>query len=243
MPLATPRYITQAGIQDRVLRYKWDDWQLEEIFDSEMEAFYGRMRKVAFRANIAFTTACGEWIIHRFGLLSNDPVPIQNMEASWAGIIDPCYSVYWEPLDEEWLGPIRGALSLAIIFSLEAIGDACQYTDPAVSSNRASNLAEHIMTSPGPFRVWRERVVERLERLYPLDEDDPMGDVVPREALDPTFDFRPQLTEQLVQAFLDNLIASANPFLRSPEEVMKEGFKGMPYRFDIEADRIARNDY
>ena len=233
MPLAAPKYIVDAGIQDNILRYEWDDWKLEDIFESESRAYYDLMSGVSFRANIAFTNACGEWIIHRYNLLSSDPVPLQNMEAAWAGLIDPCYSVYWEPPDEEWLGPIRGALSLAIIFSLEGIGDAYQYTDPAVSSNRASNLAEHIMSCPEPFQTWRERVVIRLQRMYPVDEDDPMGDVVPREALNPDFDFRLETTEQLVRAYLSNLVPAANPFLRTPEQMLKDGFQGPPYHFDI----------
>jgi hypothetical protein len=243
MPLTTPHYIVEAGIATTVLKYKWDDWKLDDVFETESQAFHDRMSRISFRANIAFTNACGEWIVHRYDLLSTDPVPLQNMEAAWAGLISPSYSVYWEPPDDEWRGPIRGALSLAIIFSLEAIGDAYHYTDPAVSSDRASNLAEHIIHSPGSFQTWRERVVERLERLYPLDEDDPLGNVVPREALDPEFDFHPEMSDRLVQTFLSSLSPMANPFLRTPEQMIKDDFVGTPYHFDIEADRIARNDY
>lgn len=243
MALTTPKYIANAGLKDNTLKYKWDDWKLEEIYGSEGDAFYNRMSKLSFRANIAFTNACGEWIVHRYDLLSNDPIPIQNIEAAWAGLIDPHYSVYWEPPDKEWLGPIRGALSLAIIFSLEAIGDAYRYNDPEVSADRISNLAEHIMTDPEHFQTWRENVVKRLENLYPRDENDPMGDVVPREALDPNFQFHPELTEKLVQNFLSNLDLSENSFLRSPTEMIEDGFEGTPYRFKMETDRIMRNDY
>jgi hypothetical protein len=243
MSLSIPKYVAEAGIQDRSLKYEWDDWHLEEIFDSETEVFHARMREVSFRANIAFTNACGEWIIHRYDLLSTDPVPLQNIEAAWAGTIDPAYAVYWEPPDEKWLGPIRGALSLAIIFALEASGDAFQYTDPAVSAYRSSNLAEHIMPAPQTFQEWRERVLKRLRTLYPLNEDDPLGDVVPREALDPDFDFNPEMTQNLVQTYLDHLDPRLNPFLRAPQQMLTSGFVGTPYRFDIEADRVTRHDY
>lgn len=243
MPLSTPRYIRDAEIRDVTLRYEWDDWKLEDIYESETDKFHERMSSISYRANIAFTIACGEWITYRYDVVSNDPVPHEHMEAAWAGLVDPWYAVWWEPPDEYWLGPIRGALSLAIIFTLEARADAYECLDVAESSDHASSVAEHVMTDPNPFRKWRERVVERLERLYPFDENDPMGDVVPKEALDPDFDFRPEMTEQLVQAYLSGLNSYANRFLRTPEEMLDCGFKGIPYRFDIEADSIARNDY
>ena len=160
------------------------------------------------------------------------------MEASWAGLIDPTYAVWWEPPDELWLGPIRGALQLAIIFTLEARAAAHDYTDPALSADNAWNIAEHIMTNTQPLTEWKERIIDRLERLYPVDKDDPMGDVVPSDV-----DFRVEMTEQLVQAFLSWLDPGTNRFLRTPEQMLELGFKGIPYHFDIKEDRIARDDY
>lgn len=243
MPLTIPRYIRKAKIQDVLLRYKWDDWNVQSFFELESDTFHKRMSGVSYRANIAFTIACGEWVVQRFDLVSDDPVPLDHMEASWAGMIDPLYAVWWEPPDEFWLGPIRGVLQLAIIFTLEAKAAANDYTDPALSAYHAWNIAEHIMTNPQPLTDWRERVVDRLERLYPFNEDDPMGDVVPKEVLDPDFDFQSEMAEQLVQAYLISLDPGTNRFLRTPKQMLEFGFKGTPYRFDIKEDRIARNDY
>jgi hypothetical protein len=199
------------------------------------------MSKVSYRAIMAFTNACAEWIVHRLILVSDDPEPCQHLEASWAGVIDPWYALYWEPPDEEWAGPIRGALQLAIIFTLEARMDAHACADPARSADYASNLAAHIQTNPQPFHEWREHAVMRLEHLYPFTEDDPMGDVVPREALDPDFDFQPDMTEKLIEVYLNGLNPASNRFLRAAQEMTKSGFKGVPYHFDLRADRAARN--
>jgi hypothetical protein len=70
-----------------------------------------------------------------------------------------------------------------------------------------------------------------------------MGDVVPREAMDPDFDFRPDLTEHLVQDFLRGLDPATNRLLRTPKEMLECGFKGVPYTFDMEEDRKNRNDW
>ncbi|WP_147445087.1 hypothetical protein [Corallococcus sp. CA053C] len=50
-----------------------------------------------------------------------------------------------------------------------------------------------------------------------------------REALDPDFDFRPEMAPTLIGAFLGNLNYEANPFLRTPEEMRKLFFEGIPY--------------
>lgn len=243
MVLDTPKYILDANISDTTLRYKWDDWDVQAVFQLEAGEFYEQMSNVSYRGNMAFIIACGEWVVHRFELLSDDPEPLDHMEASWAGMIDANYSLYWEPQDDEWIGPVRGALQLAILFTLEAKTLAYECGDIAERADYASNLTEHVMTNPKPFQEWRERILLRLERLYPYDEDDPMGDVVPREAMDPDFDFRPEMTQDLVQAYLNKLNPSTNQFLLTPEQMIEDGFKGKPYKFDMEEDKILRNDY
>jgi hypothetical protein len=243
MALSEPRYIRAARVSEPALRYTWDDWQLQAIFDNTQNAFRERMGRVSYRAALAFTIATGEWIVHRFDAVSDDPEPLRHMEAMWAGVVDSRYVRYWEPPDEYWLGPIRGPLRLAIIFTLEAMvdGDACG--DVGLSADRAVNVAVRVLPNADPYLAWRERVVERLERLYPFDPHDPMGDVVPREALDPDTEFDVALTNELVNHYLRGLSPSANDNLAPPEEMLEREFPGTPYRFDIQQDRIVRNAF
>ncbi len=56
------------------------------------------------------------------------------------------------------------------------------------------------------------------------------GLFVPREVFEPEFNFEPGETEHLIQEFIKNLDRE-NPFLRSPEEMLKLGFKGTPYKY------------
>jgi len=243
MSLTTPRYVEQAGVADPELHYEWDDWKLQEMFDTEDDSFRKRMTGVSYRATLAFTIATGEWIVHRYDRISSDPEPLLHMEAMWAGVVDSRYVKYWEPPDEYWLGPVRGALRLAIIFTLEAMVDADACADVALSADRASIIAQRVLTNPAPYLAWREQTVLRLEALYPYDKRDPMGDVVPREALDPDVDFRPETTERLVQHYLRNLDPARNRFLATPAEMLARKFPGTPYEFDMQQDRVARNDF
>jgi hypothetical protein len=80
----------------------------------------------------------------------------------------------------------------------------------------------------------------RLEFYYQRQTDETLGDVVPREALDPNFDFNPERTQFLIDRFLADLSRRTNPFLSSPEKMLEGGFVGTPYVFDMEADRQYR---
>jgi hypothetical protein len=243
MALPVPAYIRRANIQDVAVKYEWHDWHLQAMFDAPPDELRARLDALSLRANIAFANGVCEWIVYRFEGLSADPVPRDQIEAAWAGVVDSAYAVYWEPPTEDWTGPVRRPLFLAMVFMLEAKIDAYQYADPARSGHRATMIAERVLTDPEPFRDWREQALARLERFYPLDEDDALGDVIPRQALDPDFEFRPDMTEELIRLFLAGLDPGRNSRLLTPEEMLEAGFRGVPYRFDMEQDRIIRNDY
>ena len=104
-------------------------------------------------------------------------------------------------------------------------------------------MAEHVITHPEPYRASHERILERLTKLYPIDPDEKLGEVVPWQALDPNEDFKAEETEALIKQFLASLNWSTNAFLNSPQKMLKQGFKGTPYTFDIEKDRKARFDW
>jgi hypothetical protein len=243
MTLPEPSYISAARIADPALRYEWDDWQLQAIFDTDDNSFRDRMGRVSYRAALAFTIATGEWIVRRYDTVSADAEPLLHMEAMWAGVVDSRYVKYWEPTDERWLGPIRGPLRLAIIFSLEAMVDADACGDVGLSADRALKVALRVLPESRSYLAWRDRIVPRLEKLYPFDPGDPMGDVVPREALDSDVDFRPEMTEELVNRYLRRVTPESNRFLASPAEMLERDFAGTPYRFDLVQDRIDRNEF
>lgn len=78
---------------------------------------------------------------------------------------------------------------------------------------------------------------------YRLDADETMGDVVPREALDPEHSFDPANPQDLINDFLQRLCGSNNPFLCSYDEMSARGYKGPYCRFDQEYDRKLRFEW
>lgn len=244
MPLPIPKYIKAANIQNNILRYTWDDWKLEDIYaDLSDEELYDRVEELPYRAALALTIGCAEWVIHRLDGVSNDRIPHLYVEAAWAAVIDDKYLSEWQPTFEEWMGPIRGPLSVALLIICEAVGTLVHETEQAVPVLYIGNLAEHVLPDAEPFLAWREQVLERLLQLYPWNSDESLGEVVPREALDPVFPFKLELTESLIRDFLAGLDYQANPFLVSPEEMQESGFEGTPYRFNIEEDRRNRIEW
>jgi hypothetical protein len=246
MVLHVFKCIQTTDIQDNTIRYKWDDWNVEQAEEPIDEDFYKRLEGISQRANIAFTIGTAEWIIYRFGSVSNDSLPIQYLEAAWAQIVHWRYAGYsWNDFTKkaEWSGPVRGPLDIAMTRVMFAIQQAEADENPELRAAWITNLAQYLMANPTPYRRWCEWVMERLESLYRRDPEEKLGEVVPREALDPDFDLKVEKTESLINRFLGTLDYNTNPFLSSPEKMLEQGYEGRPYIFDIEKDRKARFEW
>jgi hypothetical protein len=245
MTLLARDYIERSKIRDTTIRYRWDDWDVEQAEQPVSKKLAKQLKKLSERANIAFAVATTEWIVYRLEWVLDDPMPFDYLEAAWAQIVDFRYSfVWWDPLhDHEWTGPVKGPIREAIAWVMEIIRVVEEDREhPARMCASLSRLAEYVMTDAAPYRAWRDRVIKRLEQYYPLDRSEPLGDVVPREALDPDFAFRPNQTEALVNQFLSRLNPKDHEFLNSHDDLLKEGFEGTPYVFNIEADRRLRSE-
>lgn len=246
MALSIPGYMKAARVQDRVIRYKWDDWDVNADEASLDEAVSERLGRLSQRAVLAFTIATAEWIVYRYGALVDEPMPSQYLQAAWAQIVDWHYgalTIEGDTDPREWAGPIKRPIWWGLLQTDFAIDEAEDDGEPEVGAVRVATLAEHVMTDPSHYRAWRERILERLEALYPMDPEEHLGEVVPREALDPDFDFHVDDTEALTNGFLSSLDHETNPFLNSPENMLNEGFEGTPYVFDLGSDRRRRLEW
>lgn len=254
MTLVVPTHILTANIQDNTIKYKWDDWgweKAEEPFDKEFAAILG---KISQRAILAFMCGTAEWIIERFATLADITAPNDYIEAAWVMLNDLRYrnQSWQEYAAKGWDGPIKKPIWIALLrveVAMEQL--AWEGTDPAKRATFISNLASYVMTDKEPYQRWRELTIERFISLYPRDLKDKLGDIVPRQALDPESDFDVEKTEILINEFLGGLNYHTNFFLKSPEEMQEvdtdedegEPFEGLPYKFDIEADRRSRSSF
>jgi hypothetical protein len=256
MTLPVAGYIQAANIQDESVRYEWDDWR--EIPDAQTvdEELLARLEGISERAVLAFMCATAEWIVYRFSRLLDNPAPFAYLEAAWAMTVDVHYgeaggAIGWEKYtyqSNEWVGPIKKPIGDALLRLEIAIQLLAQDgTDPVDRAVLLAALANHVMTDPAPYEQWCGQVLDRFESLYPLDSEDELGDVVPRQAANPAFDFHVENTEVLVNEFLSSLDYRSNMFLSSPEGMLESEytevlFEGTPYVFSMDEDRHARRE-
>lgn len=200
------------------------------------------LRQLSGRAVIAFTIGTAEWIFYRFGSLEESVLPWQCAEAGWAQIVDFRYSTHSDIDLEKWRGPVRGPIGIAMRRVRFVVNQTEVGGEPTWRAGRVAKLAEHVLPDSRPYREWRDVVMERLRRIYPASTEDPLGEVVPREAVD-LAPFDPADTTALVNRFLSGLDPRSNPFIDTPEFMRSQGFEGTPFAFDAEEDRRRRLEW
>lgn len=251
MNLSAPNYLKQSNCQENSVRYAWDDWKTLPALESFDQQLLTRLKRISQRAVLAFACGSAEWMVYRFDRLCDTAAPWNLVESAWAMIAHLRYNIgneAWSYRSQKgWEGPVKAPIKRGLEY-LEAAFYSLhsEYrTDPLDFTARLSTLTSYVMPDALPYKRWSEQVVGRFEVLYPRDQADPLGDAVPRQAVDPEFDFRIEQTETLINAFLASLDYRSNPFLRSPQAVLEpfegeEDFTGTPYVFSIDADRRTR---
>ena len=251
MPLIIPSYIKKSGILDIPINHIWKDpWECY----FEVPRLRNKIGPLYSRCILALGIAFSEWIIWRFSKLSKDPVFFHFIEAAWASVVDRRYlrhrsqsygarieehykisedalktDDYWT--EEDLRDPIRGPLFVAI----HTLGEVIDRTAPkdfgSMETVYLSNLAEQVLNNLALFKKWRREVIMRLSEYYltRLEDEIWLGTPVPREAFDLEYDYKPGFAKELLNNYLKSLDYSTNPFLLSPEEMKKIGFKGTPY--------------
>lgn len=232
MTLSVPGYIASANIQDTTIRYQWDDWNVEQAEEPVEDEVFDRLTRLSLRANVALAIGTAEWIVERFRPLVDVRFPLQYLEAAWAQSIHFRYAcAVWEEraAKDEWTGPVKGPIGIAMTRVMYAVEQAEAQEYPSLRAAWISNLARYLMQDPKPYQNWFEVVLKRFEKISPQQPENKMGDVIPREALDPSFAFKAEAAPQLIRNFLSGLDYEANPFLSHPEEMVRQGFEGKPY--------------
>lgn len=217
MSFSPAPYIPVAQLVAMPVEHEWDDDDPYEALGSGDDSLSAELKTVSDRARKAFAIAVAEWVIRRFGP-PPDEFPLDYLEASWAGLQDWELQQIWEPPQDRYRGPAGGAIDLAVRTVTNchtALGMGGGDTEGAF----LSKIAVYVIPDPGAFLAWRAKAVERLKRLYPRNDADPMGPPVPREALDPAVALDALATEKaakLGRAFVAGLDFARNKFLVRP---------------------------
>jgi hypothetical protein len=231
--LSEPSYIKKAAIVEVPIQHNWNEADPDQMYLGNRK-IEKQLQPVCYRGVLAISLGCAEWIAWRMVKNSSEQVLFQYIEALWAGIVDwryvrDPYSI-GKKLDwSDWQGPIRGPLFGALL-RLAKIADLTKrryFASPEAST--IVQLALHVIPNQKPFKEWFKSTFDRIRNIYPYSKIDEIGPPMPKEVLDPGIDYNPDLANDFISKFLQQLDFKQNPFLRSQEEMKKDGFEGTPY--------------
>jgi hypothetical protein len=234
---AIPSYIQEAGIVDTPLTGEWNDDQHPNDWAVEAPALQERISKICDRGIVALCAGIAEWAAWRLSPHTDDRMLFQYIEAVRAGIVD------WSYLDPErspmltidlkdWTGPVRRSLAVATLRLGKAVDQSIREEDVTSEPVFEANLVERIIPDRAPFRKWRDAAIVGLKEFDPMGPEPRTGRPVPREVLDPNNKVKAEDGDKILDQYLKGLDYTSNPYLRSPDEMRKAGFKGTPYKLE-----------
>lgn len=237
-----PEYIRNAKVQNNELLYTWDEWNLESNLGPFDKDKYALLKALSLRAGFAMLVGAAEWVVYRLDpFMSTETLPIDAIEAGWAQEIDYRYALPWNPF-EEWKGPVFGPVKKVCMLMSDAADYLGKRVDVARPAAKVLAVASHVLQDNSAYKEWENQILRRLAGMYPLIPDDPLGDPVPRQALDPDIVFDVSESEMLINSFLVDLDYEENPFLSKPDQMLEWGFEGKPYAYDLVSDRRLRRE-
>lgn len=236
MEIRYPTYLAKTGFADAPVKHPWDDREKVDYYGNESPLLQNKIARLTRRAAVAIAAGFAGWVAFRFSKLSDDPMLQRFLDAAWAGIVDWRYiNLQAGPRNtlssKDWQGPVRGPIFSTAVLLQNTLESGRRETPCAAHASYVSNLAEHVLSKPAPFKAWRKVIIDRLDRFHGYNPEDRTGLPVPREVLDPDYDYDPKGDAELIRAFLKGLDPSKNPFLVAPDEMIKAGFQGKPYSY------------
>lgn len=205
-------YIPVATISKASTNYEWDEWDPYAPLGKHDEDTMDRLNLLSHRAIISYSIGCAEWVVGRFSRLFKNHDPYDFLEACWAFEMDKGYEVPSPLKEEEWQGPVLGAIDLALVTIINTYMSTDE-GDPVVEAALGELIALHVLEDAEPFKVWREQLLKRFFQLYRRSDTDIWGKPVPREALDLNMQIDLKNYEGFVKAFLSSLDTKENQIL------------------------------
>lgn len=214
MPYELPASIRARVNASAPVAHAWDDWDPYPVVGDADAELCDKLSDVTDRAQIAFAIGCAEWLVARLAGLIDDDRPRLFLESAWAHQMSDEFAMPPQFRDEEWQGPVRAAIDLALI-TINNTSYGTEDGTGAADASFAAKLARHVLTDAAPFDEWVAGTVAALQRDCSR-EDDPIGEPIPPAALaaGPAGAAAPKSTwPDEVKAYLAGLDPAKNPFL------------------------------
>jgi hypothetical protein len=227
--LSIPAYILHADVQNKPVAHAWRG---AADFTRENDKLAQQLTTLSLRARLACAAATAEWIYWRLRGETDFDAPLQMIEAAWAANCDVRYCQTPTVSEfEDRKGPVNGVLRASKDILANVLRSYKAESAGSLTSRTVYLyfLARHVLPDKVAFDAWLKAAIKRLALLYPHVEGQ-LGEPVPREAMNTEEDFQKADAPRLLAEFLGRLTPAENRYLRSPEQVLAEGFAGTPYR-------------
>jgi hypothetical protein len=196
-----------------------------------------------YKAKLALTACICEWSLFRLKDLLDIDDAWFRVKAVWAAVVDAHYAKdvrFKLSKGVHHKGDPKGPLEITLAHLGEA---AARYKAGNVFLSTAVTkqavLARYICPNQAAFDTWLSETFKATAAAYPrgveYDKDAGRYDAsaetpVPRAFFDPLADPATDHPAAL-NAFLQSLDPSTNPYLATPEEMLAAGFTGTPYHY------------
>jgi hypothetical protein len=226
--LQIPSYIDTSGMRGVPIKHKWTS---TDPIDRDNPKMWAALGKTSLRSMLLLAAGSAEWVAWRFDGLGDVQDNQRYVEAVFAGVIHPAYTIPWQwPKDGDPEGHVDAPLAECNRMLTRTYLNYNRLSlSAAQTCARVAQLAQHVIPKKKAFEDWFQESLKRLTKLHPQSKNDPLGPLVSCEALNPDFKYTPAQANDLVRDFLGKLEPKTNPYLRPAAAMTKEGFKGKPY--------------
>ncbi len=251
MSQPTLSHLTALLASPPPIKHTWNVGDDMAAMGNESPVLLKQVGSSSFRALLGLQAALNEWVAARFHDQSQDGDLALLTDATWAASIDYRY-VNLDAMEfPDATGLIQGPIRECKVQTRDVLQQFRVAEFGAVGYVIASaNLVRYVLPTTKPFQDWFKAVVTRLQPLSlpsarqsgALDiadvkralidvSPDVFGTPLPREAYDLSVDLSTVNAAALIDAMLQRIAATPNPYLRSPAELQQAGFVGTPYRY------------
>ncbi|XKM12641.1 hypothetical protein RCS94_06340 [Orbaceae bacterium ac157xtp] len=226
----------------------WDETKIDYFtYNVQNEKLVDLLWKLNHKATFGLATALSEWIFWRFNKTRNVSSVMRPVEAMWLGIINKQYMINWDYSGAK--GDFTFANIVWVVFNSQLyIRDNYIKGDYQIQFRvmNLAMLARYITPNKSLFDNWFSDCLARLVQLFPAQYD--RGDVmnhpknypefydsslelpIPREFFfESGFDYEKTDIDGLLSQFMAQVDHSNPTFFRTPEDMLKKGFVGIPY--------------
>lgn len=230
------------------LRYKWTERLALSIDGYANPKLYDAINLSSYRLKMALGSLLAELIVRRLSPFCDTKDAIDRVNASWTAVVDTRYITTLEIDYAKGAGynnrePVLGVL-LNCLLLLEYLYLCSKQSDIYIASNvcKLAWLAKHIAINKKEFESWLSQTLARSAKVFPrnaeYDQETEEYDYSHEIPVSPFFfspdqDFQPDTNAEQINNFLSSLNPDKNAYLKSPEDMLSEGFMGTPYQFKV----------